>query len=61
VKAAHLKAIKGLKEYVEAFATQWGPDGTMKAKGMVVAPQDVRTRNAEIVKTMQSLDPSALK
>lgn len=61
VKAAHLKAINGLSEYVNAFAAQWGPDGVMKSKGMVIAPEEVRTANAEIVKTMKPLDPSTLK
>ncbi len=61
VKGDHLKAIKGLSEYTNAFAAQWGPDGVMKAKGMVIAPEDVRTANAEIVKTMKPLDPSTLK
>jgi len=61
VKAAHLNAIKGLREYVNAFATQWGADGVMKAKGMVIAPEDVRTANAEVVKTMKLLDPTTLK
>jgi phosphate transport system substrate-binding protein len=61
VKAAHLKAIKGLQEYVNAFAAQWGPEGVMKAKGMVIAPEAVRTASAEIVKSMKPLDPSMLK
>jgi phosphate transport system substrate-binding protein len=61
VKSAHLKAIKGLQDYVNAFAAQWGPDGVMKAKGMVIAPEAVRTANAEIVKSMKPLDPSQLK
>jgi phosphate transport system substrate-binding protein len=61
VKGDHLKAIKGLTEYTNAFAAQWGPDGVMKAKGMVIAPEDVRIANAEIVKTMKPLDPSTLK
>jgi phosphate transport system substrate-binding protein len=61
VKAAHLNAIKGLREYVNAFAAQWGPDGIMKAKGMVIAPEAVRTANADVVKNMTLLDPAALK
>ncbi len=60
-KAAHLKSIKGLQEYVNAFAAQWGPDGIMKAKGMVIAPEEVRAANGEIVKTMKLMDPAALK
>jgi phosphate transport system substrate-binding protein len=61
VKSAHLKAIKGLQEYVNAFAAQWGPEGVMKAKGMVIAPDTVRATSAEIVKTMKPLDPTQLK
>jgi phosphate transport system substrate-binding protein len=61
VKSAHLKAIKGLQEYVNAFAAQWGPEGVMKAKGMVIAPDSVRATSAEIVKTMKPLDPTQLK
>jgi phosphate transport system substrate-binding protein len=61
VKAAHLKAIKGLQDYVNAFAAQWGTDGVMKAKGMVIAPDAVRATSADIVKTMKPLDPATLK
>ncbi len=60
-KSAHLKSIKGMQDYINAFAAQWGPDGILKAKGMVIAPEAVRTANAEIVKSMKTLDPSALK
>jgi len=61
VKAAHLKSIKGINEYAAEWAKMWGPDGALKAKGMVVAPEDVRVKNAEIVKTMKPLDPADLK
>jgi phosphate transport system substrate-binding protein len=60
-KAAHLKSIKGLQDYANAFAAEWGPEGLLKKKGMVIAPEDVRAANAEIVKTMKPLDPSQLK
>jgi phosphate transport system substrate-binding protein len=61
VKAAHLKAIKGLKEFVEGFVPVWGKDGELAKKGMVVAPADVQTANAEIVKAMKLMDASQLK
>jgi phosphate transport system substrate-binding protein len=61
VKAAHLKSIRGLKEYAGEFATAWGPDGYLKKKGMVIAPDDVRARNADIASKMTLLDPSNLK
>jgi phosphate transport system substrate-binding protein len=61
VKSAHLKAIKGIDSYVAEWAKSWGPDGPLKAKGMVIAPDDVRAANAEIAKTMKPMDPSQLK
>lgn len=60
VKAAHLKSIPGLKDYVTAFAKAWGPDGLLKKRGMVVAPEAVRAENDAIVKEMRLLDPAKL-
>ncbi len=61
VKSAHIKAIKGVAPFVNEFANAWGPEGYLKTKGMVVAPEDVRTKNAEIAKAMTVMDPSGLK
>ena len=61
VKKAHLNAIKGLADYVGQWAKAWGPEGYLKQKGMVIAPDDVRAKSAEIVKTMAVLDPAELK
>lgn len=61
VKAAHLNAIKGLSAYVAEWAKAWGPDGYLKTKGMVIAPEDVRARNADIAAKMTLLDPAQLK
>lgn len=61
IKAAHLKSIRGLKEYAAEFAAAWGPDGYLKKKGMVIAPDDVRAKNAAIASGMTLLDPSTLK
>ena len=61
VKSAHLKAIKGLKEYVGEFASAWGPDGYLKKRGMVIAPADVRTAAELQAKEMKPLDPATLK
>ena len=61
IKAAHLKAIKGIKEFATEFSKAWGPDGYLKKKGMVIAPDDVRAANAEIASTMKLMDPSGLK
>ncbi len=61
VKAAHLKAIRGLDAYVAEWAKAWGPDGYLKAKGMVIAPDAVRAASAGIAKSLTLLDPSQLK
>ncbi len=61
IKSAHLASIKGLKEYAAAFAANWGPDGLLKKRGMVIAPEDVRAANAKIVEAMTPLDPTTLK
>ena len=61
VKKAHLNAIRGLGDYVAAWAKAWGPDGPLKAKGMVIAPDDVRAKSADIVAKMTPLDPAELK
>jgi phosphate transport system substrate-binding protein len=61
VKTAHLKAIPGLSDYVSEWTAGWGPAGYLKRRGMVIAPDAVRTANAAIVKTMAPLDPAVLK
>lgn len=61
VKLPHVNAIKGLKEYIAEWANAWGPDGYLKRRGMVVAPADVLTASAALVKDLKPLDPSQLK
>ena len=61
VKAAHLDAIKGLKEFVGEWGKSWGKDGLLAKLGMVVSPADVQASNAKIVTDFTLLDPAALK
>lgn len=61
VKAAHLDAIKGLKDFVAEWSKSWGKDGLLAKQGMVVAPADVQAANAQIVAGMTLLDPATLK
>lgn len=61
VKSAHAKTIKGMPEFVAEWTTAWSPTGYLKRRGMVVAPDDVRTANAAIAKAMTPLDPAVLK
>ncbi len=61
VKKAHLAAIPGLRNYMNAFAANWGPGGVLSKRGMVAAPDEVRRKSAETVKSLAVLDGSALK
>ncbi len=61
VKAAHLTAIKGLKEFVAEWAKNWGRDGLLAKQGMVVSPDDVQAANAKVASELTLLDPSQLK
>ncbi|SFG15271.1 phosphate ABC transporter substrate-binding protein, PhoT family [Novosphingobium sp. CF614] len=61
VKKQHLAPIKGLEGYVKEWVKSWGSDGVLKAKGMVIAPDEVRKKNADIVANMTPLDPGELK
>jgi phosphate transport system substrate-binding protein len=61
VKAAHLGAIKGLKEFVAEWPKLWGRDGALSKAGMIVSPDDVQAKNAAIASGLTLLDPSTLK
>lgn len=61
VKAAHLGAIKGLKEYVAEWAKTWGNDGLLAKQGMVVSPADVQAASAKLATDFTPLDPASLK
>jgi phosphate transport system substrate-binding protein len=61
VKMAHLSSVPGLKDFVAAWAKMWGPDGKLKSKGMVIAPEDVRTKNAAIAVAPVAMDGADLK
>lgn len=60
VKKAHLTAVPGIKEFLAEFASAWGPDGYLAKHGMIAAPEDVRTKNADIVANMTLLDPASI-
>ena len=61
VKKAHVTAIPGLKNYLETFANSWNPGGMLAKRGMVAATEAVRTKNAEVVKTLPVLNGADLK
>ncbi|MBA15775.1 MAG: phosphate ABC transporter substrate-binding protein [Sphingomonas sp.] len=60
VKAKHLNAVPGLKEFLRLYSTMWGPDGDLVKRGLIAAPQDVRDHSVEIIQQQIPLDPSTL-
>ncbi len=61
VKAAHLDAIKGLREFVAEWAKNWGKGGLLAKQGMVVAPDDVQAKNAKVAGEFSLLNGTELK
>jgi len=61
VKAAHLDAIKGLKEFVAEWAKSWSKGGLLAKQGMVLAPDEVLAKSAKIAAEYTLLDPTGLK
>lgn len=61
VKAAHIGAIKGLKEYLAEWAKNWGKGGLLARQGMVVSPDDVQAKYAKVIADLTVMDGSELK
>jgi phosphate transport system substrate-binding protein len=58
VKSAHLNAIPGLKQFVAEYASAWNPDGYLKRRGLISAPDDVRAKNLEVATKLTAFDPA---
>lgn len=61
VKAAHLDAIKGLRDFVGEWAKHWAKGGLLAKSGMVVSPDDALAKNTKVVTEFTPLDPAELK
>jgi phosphate transport system substrate-binding protein len=61
VKAAHLDAIKGLKDFLAEWTKLWSKDGLLAKQGMVVAPDDVLAKSSTAATAFTVMDPSTLK
>ncbi len=62
-KGEHVRAKPALKAFLGEYAkeTTWGPNGYLKARGLVASPSDVRARNAAIVANMTPIDKASVK
>jgi phosphate transport system substrate-binding protein len=61
VKAAHLNAIKGLKEFVAEYASAWNKNGYLARRGLIAASDEVRAANLATATNLTLLDHSTVK
>jgi len=60
VKIAHLKAIPGLKDFLQTYTGAWGPEGPLVRRGLIAAPAAVRAGAAAVIARETPLDPADL-
>ncbi len=61
VKSAHLKVVRGLKEFVAEYATAWNKGGYLSRRGLIAAPDDVRAKSLNIATKLTPMDPGSVK
>ena len=62
VKAQHVKAIRGLREFVDEYVSEraWGPGGYLQRRGLVPSPEAVRQENRARATGLTPLQPGDL-
>jgi phosphate transport system substrate-binding protein len=60
VKKAHLRAVPGMTDFLARYADSWDPDGPLTRRGMIAAPEAVRTAARAVIAEGTPLDPSVL-
>jgi phosphate transport system substrate-binding protein len=63
VKNAHVKAIPGMRAFVSEYVkeTTFGPNGYLKAHGLVASPATARQRSARIAAALTPMSGAGLK
>jgi phosphate transport system substrate-binding protein len=63
VKNAHAQAIPGLRQFAAEYVKEgtFGPNGYLKAHGLIASPDATRSRAAKFATTMTPLNPAVLK
>jgi phosphate transport system substrate-binding protein len=61
VKRAHLEGVPGLREYTAMLQHESEPGGLLMESGLILASAEVRANSAQVVQSMQPLDPATLK
>ncbi len=62
VKAQHVKAIRGLREFLDEYTSDraWAPGGYLQRRGLVPAPEETRTENRARAAGLTALTPEDL-
>ena len=60
VKKRHLRAVPGLADFLTLYTGMWSPGGKLAKRGLIAAPDAVRTHAAEVVRGRIPLDPRGL-
>ncbi|HEY6917224.1 MAG TPA: substrate-binding domain-containing protein [Allosphingosinicella sp.] len=61
VKAQHVNAIPGIKEYLAEFVKAWGQGGYLAQHGLIPSPADVQAKAAAAATALTPLQASELK
>ncbi|MBO9712699.1 PstS family phosphate ABC transporter substrate-binding protein [Sphingomonas sp.] len=60
VKKRHLKAVPGLKDFLNLYTELWDPKGELVKHGLIAAPATVRNKSWDIIQNEVALDPAQL-
>lgn len=60
VKKRHLRAVPGLSDFLQLYATMWNPNGRLTARGLIAAPDGVRAHAAQVIGQRLALNPADL-
>lgn len=63
VKAQHVKAIRGLREFLDEYVSDraWAPGGYLQRRGLVPSPDEVRAENHARAQALSPLSAEDLK
>lgn len=63
VKAQHVKAIRGLREFLDEYVSDraWAPGGYLQRRGLVPSPDEVRAENRARAQALSPLSAEDLK
>ncbi|MEP9357680.1 substrate-binding domain-containing protein [Sphingomonas sp. KR3-1] len=60
VKKRHIKAVRGMQDFLTLYSTMWKPKGELTKRGLIAAPSEVQDKSAEIIDKGIALDPAQL-